>query len=620
MSDEAVTRSSVPQAHAEGRPTLDRVGPGSSLGGRYVLRERLEDSALSSSWQAHDDVLDRRVHLRAVSSDHPHAVAVLDAARRAAAVEDSRLVRVLDVGEDDGVTYVVSEWLPAPSLAHRLHGGPLPPSEARTVVGEAALALEAARHRGLHHLRLTPDRVHVLDDGTVKITELATAAALDGIEVGDDPASSMDGEEATALDTRDLIALAYAALTATWPLATPSDLPDAPQVGGHPVPPSQIVAGAPADLDTLCAQTFAGAGAPDTPGDLAGQIAPWGRERRDERTGGAFPHALAPTPRSPLPTAPPLAPARPGREASSPTPAPTPAPTQQLRPASPPPPASATTPATPATPTRPTPPPPAEEPRADATSVLPVAPAATGPTPPGASTPLGGIDVLYDDLEHEDEHQTPAEDPQARSQTRTVLVLVAVFVVLFLSLAYCGLRGLGKNAFVPAPRTSTSSSPATTPSTSASQPPSTTLSPASGPIRVSSATGFDPQGDGEEKNDLAPKAVDGKASTQWTSDTYKSAAFGGLKKGVGLLLDLSRRQPVTSVTVRVGAGGGTLQLRTASGDQLDPTVLAEVTDAAGTVTLTPKQPVTTDRLVIWCTQAPQVSGGFRVEIAEVTVR
>ncbi len=74
MSNEAVTGRPVPQRRTSrgGRRWTgwDQVAPS---GGRYVLRERLEDSALSSSWQAHDDVLDRRVHLRAVSSDHPHA-------------------------------------------------------------------------------------------------------------------------------------------------------------------------------------------------------------------------------------------------------------------------------------------------------------------------------------------------------------------------------------------------------------------------------------------------------------------------------------------------------------------------------------------------------------------
>ncbi len=590
----------MPRAHAEGRPTLDRVGPGSVLGGRYVLRERLDDATLSSSWLAHDETLERRVHLSAVAAEHPHAEAVLDAARRAAALEDARLVRVLDVGQDDDVTYVVSEWLPAPSLAEQLHGGPLTPAEARTVVGEAALALEAARHRGLHHLRLGPERVHVLDDGTVKITDLATAAALDGIEVGDDAGSSLDGDEATRIDTRDLIALAYATLTGTWPLPTPSGLPPAPQVGGKPVAPSQIVTGAPADLDTLCAQTFAGAGAPDTPGDLAGQIAPWGRQRREERAGGTFPHQLPPTQRVELPTAPPAA--------AEPRPAPT-----RIAPAVPPaaPPVEPTQPARSAAPTPP--------PAAHAVTATGAAPSAGGPV-----GPLLGLDVIYDDLAvgADDDRGRAGGDVPERAQSRTVLLLVAGFVVVFLALAYCGLRGLGDSAFVPAPSTTTPGATATTASPSDTGEPTTTTpsSTSDQPIAVASATGFDPQGDGSEKNDLAKRAIDGSTSTAWTSDTYKSEQFGGLKKGVGLLLALGSKQKVTSVDVRVGAGGGTFELRTADGGQLGSTVLAEVTDAAGTVTLKPEAPVTTDNLVLWCTKPAQVTGGYRVEVAEVVVR
>jgi hypothetical protein len=584
----------VPLAHAEGRPTLDRVGPGSVLGGRYVLRERLGDAALTSSWLAHDDVLERRVHLHAVGPSHPHAEAVLDAARRAAAVEDARLVRVLDVGQDGELTYVVSEWLPAPSLAEQLQNGPLAPAEARTVVGEAALALEAARHRGLHHLRLTPERVHLLDDGAVKVTALATAAALDGVEVGDDPGSDLDGEEATRLDTRDLIALAYAALTGTWPLPTPSDLPPAPQVGGRPVAPSQIVTGAPADLDTLCAQTFAGAGAPDTPGDLAGQIAPWGRQRREERGGGAFPHALAPTQRAALPTAPPATPAAPARTRPTPPLTPAPAPT------APPPPGPAVT----------------ARPAAPATLGADLGTTTAGPP----TTPLLGLDVIYDDLD-DDAAGRQHQGGHTRNQTRTVLLLVAGFVVVFLTLAYCGLRGLGQSAFVPAPgKTKASASPSASPSPSEATSAAPSSDTPTGPLAIASASGFDPQGDGAEKNALAARAIDGSESTSWTSDTYKSAQFGGLKKGVGLLLDLGRSQRVTSVSVRVGAGGGTFELRTADGDQLGSRVLAQVSDAAGTITLTPSSPVTADRLVLWCTQAAQVDGGYRVEVAEVVVK
>ncbi|HKG52517.1 MAG TPA: hypothetical protein VKB14_18965, partial [Actinomycetales bacterium] len=273
---------------AEGGATLDAVGPGTVLGGRYALANRLDDAADRSTWQAQDTTLDRRVRLLVVSRDHPAAEDVLDAARRAAAVDDPRLVRVLDVGHDEVGTYVVTEWLDGHDLATLVAGGPLVAEQARGLVGEACLALEAARRRGLHHLRLRPALVHRLEDGAVKVEGLVTEAVLDRVDVE-------DGDEASRLDATGLVAVTYAALTGLWPGDEPDpDLAPAPRLQGLVAPPSQLVAGVPADLDTLCAQTFAGHGGPATPGDLAGQIAPWGRERHTARANGAFPHPLPP--------------------------------------------------------------------------------------------------------------------------------------------------------------------------------------------------------------------------------------------------------------------------------------------------------------------------------------
>ena len=82
------------------------------------------------------------------------------------------------------------------------------------------------------------------------------------------------------------------------------------------------------------------------------------------------------------------------------------------------------------------------------------------------------------------------------------------------------------------------------------------------------------------------KATDGDPSTSWTTDTYKSAEFGGLKKGVGLLLDLGGEHDVSSVQVKLGADGGAVELRDVDGDKLGK-VLATADDASGTVTLEP---------------------------------
>src|SRR6478609_5986668 len=246
------------------------VGPGTSLGGRYALRTRLSHRSDLEHWSAHDTTLERDVAVTVFDDDHPHAAAVLDAARRAAGVEDSRLVRILDVGTASGVSWIIEESLAtAESLATLLQQGPLPAEEARRIAGEAASALEKARQRGLHHLRLTPHAVLRTQDGTVKVTGTAIAAGIDGYEEPDDVA-------ATRADTVALVALAYAALTGRWPLsAVVHGVEPAPRVVGGVAAPSEIAAGVPSDLDALCRLTLNDDAGPLTPGDFATQIAPW---------------------------------------------------------------------------------------------------------------------------------------------------------------------------------------------------------------------------------------------------------------------------------------------------------------------------------------------------------
>ena len=187
-------------------------------------------------------------------------------------------MRILDVGVDDGICFVVEESLgKAASIAALAARGGLPPEESRRVTGEAATALEKARARGLHHLRLAPDEVWRMEDGSIKVRSLATAAALFDAEVTPESAASR-------ADTVALVKLSYAALTGTWselpsagvPVSAESlGLAVAPHRDGSVVPPSEIAAGVPADLDLFARLTLMENAGPSTPGDLALQIAPW---------------------------------------------------------------------------------------------------------------------------------------------------------------------------------------------------------------------------------------------------------------------------------------------------------------------------------------------------------
>ncbi|MFL6177321.1 MAG: hypothetical protein ACJ715_11780, partial [Ornithinibacter sp.] len=246
------------------------VGPGSVLGGRYTVRRRLEQLHASERWSADDTTLGRTVSLLCIASDDHRTPALLDAARRAASVTHGAFVRILDVGTDEGVSYVIEEDLgEAPTLAELVGRGGVPGDEVRRITGEVAAALESAGQRGMHHLDLKPDDVLRTPDGDIRLRGLETAA----VRAGED---GTEAEDAARRDAVGIVALAYAGLTGLWPLgAGGCGLGPAPRVPGGVAAPSEIAAGVPRDLDAICRLTLNDDQGPTSPGDYARQVAPW---------------------------------------------------------------------------------------------------------------------------------------------------------------------------------------------------------------------------------------------------------------------------------------------------------------------------------------------------------
>lgn len=282
---------------------MAQARPGSTVAGRYRLdAPRPDDLPGAERWSATDQILARAVTVTLVSGTR--AGAVLDAARRAALVVDPRLTRILDVGTADGTGYVVTAAVDGRSLASLAARAPLSPDQARAVVGEAAAALEVARRRGVHHLALRPDVVVLTAAGRVVLEGLAVDGELLGAAGGSAHAMSR-------ADTVGLVRVLYAALTGRWPAAgtrtapavpsfadwsahrgaeraeqaPPLDtgLAAAPEHDGAPLPPVDLVAGVPADLDTLCAVTLGPHDdGPHSPGELVRELEPWRAVRADE--------------------------------------------------------------------------------------------------------------------------------------------------------------------------------------------------------------------------------------------------------------------------------------------------------------------------------------------------
>jgi serine/threonine protein kinase len=133
---------------------------------------------------------------------------------------------------------------------------------------------------------------------------------------------------------------------------------------------------------------------------------------------------------------------------------------------------------------------------------------------------------------------------------------------------------------------------------------------------------FDPLGDKQEDPDQVRNAVDGVPSTAWATSLYRSAHFGGLKPGVGLVLDLGRVVDLHAVTVGFSAPGAHLELQVAEVPPVDVTsvrTVATANDGALVATLTPAAGTRSRYVVLWITQLPQDGTGYRVGISEVRI-
>jgi hypothetical protein len=134
-------------------------------------------------------------------------------------------------------------------------------------------------------------------------------------------------------------------------------------------------------------------------------------------------------------------------------------------------------------------------------------------------------------------------------------------------------------------------------------------------VHLQGLAGYDPEGDGVEHNELAGAATDGSTGTSWTTETYGSQDFGGLKSGVGLMLDAGSSVAIARLTVKTPTPGFTAEIQV--GDSQSGPFTADsssqTVEATTTFTLGGKSG---QYYVIWITQLPPAGG--RVEISEVT--
>src|SRR5207237_2660723 len=99
-------------------------------------------------------------------------------ARAVSALSHPHICSLFDVGRQDGIDYLVMEYLEGETLAARIKKGPIPIEQALRLAIEIAGALEAAHRQGIIHRDLKPANImitaagsKILDFGLAKIQE-----------------------------------------------------------------------------------------------------------------------------------------------------------------------------------------------------------------------------------------------------------------------------------------------------------------------------------------------------------------------------------------------------------------------------------------------------------------
>jgi eukaryotic-like serine/threonine-protein kinase len=155
---------------------------------RYTVEKTLGRGGMATVELAHDTELDRRVAVKrlfaSLADDAIFRRRFLREARMAAALSHPNLVAVFDVGDEDGLPYIVMEYVDGETLADLVRRtGPLPPDRAVDLLLQVCAGLQHAHAAGLVHRDIKPQNLLVRSDGTVKIADFGIARTLQATQL-----------------------------------------------------------------------------------------------------------------------------------------------------------------------------------------------------------------------------------------------------------------------------------------------------------------------------------------------------------------------------------------------------------------------------------------------------
>jgi serine/threonine-protein kinase len=160
------------------------TGPGSQIG-QFRIERELGRGAVGVVYLAHDTKLNRQVAIKSIPpelADNPKARSRFSReARVLASLNHPHIATIHEEIEDDqGVGYLVLEYVPGQTLAERIAKKPLKLEEALTIALQIAEAVAAAHEHDVIHRDLKPGNIKITPEGKVKVLDFGLAKAVGG--------------------------------------------------------------------------------------------------------------------------------------------------------------------------------------------------------------------------------------------------------------------------------------------------------------------------------------------------------------------------------------------------------------------------------------------------------
>ena len=168
------------------KPAAEVAPPtiGQASGGKFIrdyrLLEKLGEGGMGAVYLAMHTWLDKPVAVKLLKSERnqdPQAVSRFEREMRAVGkLEHPHIVRALDAGQDDGIHFLVMEYVSGVDLSRLVQQlGPLAVADACELIRQAALGLHHAHENELIHRDVKPSNLMLASGGQLKVLDLGLA-------------------------------------------------------------------------------------------------------------------------------------------------------------------------------------------------------------------------------------------------------------------------------------------------------------------------------------------------------------------------------------------------------------------------------------------------------------